>query len=90
MQDQVSAAIVADRLQEATQWRIARMSTARANTAPVHQRASQMLRRLFSTIVGRGNPPVADYPVAVLAGRQTTTRIADLEAAREPTGCTAA
>jgi hypothetical protein len=90
MQEQVSAAIVADRLQEAKQWRIARTSTPRANTAPVHKRASQMLRRLFSTIVGRGNAPVADHPVAILVGGRSTTRIADLEAAREPTGCTAA
>ena len=75
MQEQVSAAIVADRLQEATQWRIARMSTRRATTAPVHKRASQMLRRLFSTILGTGNAQVADRPVAMLVGAQTTTRI---------------
>jgi hypothetical protein len=89
MQEQVSAAIVADRLQEAEQWRIARTSTPRASRAPVHKRASQMLRRLFSAIVGRGNAPVAAHLVTKLSGGQTT-RIADLEAASQATGCTAA
>jgi len=86
MQEQVSAAIVADRLQEATQWRIARMSTPRANTAPVHKRASQVLRRLFSIILGTGNAPVADRPVAMLVGGQTTTRIWARQTPRTPHG----
>jgi hypothetical protein len=34
-----------------------------------------MLRRLFSIILGAGNALVADRPVAMLVGGQTTTRI---------------
>ena len=45
-----------------------------------------MLRRLFSTIAGRGDTPVADHLVTKLVTRQTT-RIADVEVPSETTGC---
>jgi hypothetical protein len=60
MQEQVSAAIVADRLQEARQWRIARMSTLRADIAPVHHQVGRVLGRLLSAVHGRGYAPVTD------------------------------
>jgi hypothetical protein len=89
MQAQVSAAIVADRLQEAKQWRIARMSTPRASMAPVYHRVGSMLGRLFFTIVGRADAAVTDHMVTKLGGGETP-RIGDLEAAREPAGYIAA
>jgi hypothetical protein len=77
MHAQVSEAIVADRLQEAKQWRIARMSTPRANMAPVYHRVGHMLGRLFFTIIGRRYAPVTDHMVPTLVGGETP-RIADL------------
>jgi len=64
-------------------------SLSSAVAKPVAQVAVQLLGWLFSTIVGRGNAPVADHLVTKLVGGQTP-RIVDLEAAREPTGCTTA